>query len=278
MAVILGGSPPAVQPPPLPAWQPESHGLWTWQQFNNAVDALCPLECTRIFGQMCAASTTLWPRADGSSIYYRNQIRQAVLDLCNFIPEYTKNHETIYYPQDFVPDGMAGVGALPPFSEFKSAWYYDVNEQKRYPVVLVPWESRFDLTTRKTHDTLNCSYTVLTAAAQDALAMAQTISLMNGSRELAGLLAISPKHDQFYCFPQVINQWVLSLFWDGHKLDYRDQELVPFQEEAAYAVSLWVQAKFAEYVERDLNLSADRMRQYASKRSNLYTRTKDKSP
>jgi hypothetical protein len=252
-------------------------GYLTWQQFNAAVDALCPLECKRIFGQMCSSTTPVWAFADASSVYYRNQIRQAVLDLCNFIDEYNKNNETIYFESDLTTDGEASVGTLPPFAEFESAWYYSTDRLVRFPVKQVPWEHRFEMASKEFWDRLNCDYVVLTAASSAALAMADTIAMLKSAgRQKAGAMAISPRHDQFYVFPQVTGEWILSLFWNGQKLDYAPQELVPFGEEAAQAVAWWVQAQFAKYVDRDSARAADLMRDYNMKRSNLYTRTKQK--
>lgn len=233
---------------------------WTWQKFNQEVDALCPLESKRIFG---AAN------ADGSSVFYRNQIRQAVLDLMDFIPEFTKNHETIYYPQDFVPDGHASVGTLPPMSKTRSAWYFNTEKQtQRFQVKEMPWEHRFEMTTRKLHDSLG-DIVVLTAA---ALMAAETIELLTRRhRPHAALMAISPQHERFYLFPEIHGPWIFSLFWDGKKLAYRDQEQVPFEEEAAAAAAYFVQAQFLRYVDREPGLAAAAMTEYHTKRTNLYT-------
>lgn len=242
-------------------------GWMTWEEFNELVDSLCPLESKRIFGEM-----------DGtSSVYYRKQIRQAVLDLQKFIPEYQKNHETIYFEQDVTKDGMASVGALPPMSQFESAWYYSVDRQFRYPVKQVPWEARFDMTTKEFQDTLNSQYITLTAASATALAMTTTINaLKSAGRQHAGIMAISPKHDQFYCFPHIQNEWILSLFWDGVKVDWRDEEMVPYGEDTAQAVAYWVQAQFALYIERDSARAASMLQLYAGMRTNIFIQSKKK--
>lgn len=253
---------------------------WTWSKFNSVVDSLCPLECKRIFGQM--NPSPVWCKMDGSSAYYRSQIRQAIIDLQNFIPEFTKNHETIYYPLDFVSDGRASVGAMPPFGQIKSAWYYnfdpkDFERKKRFRVVVMPWEQRFDMTTREMPDMLNSNYITLTAASMSALAMAETINMLKShSREHVGVMAISPQHDKFYAFPHIVGDWVLSIFWDGQKLDYREQELVPFDEEVAQAVACYVVARFAQYVERDAGRAEVFNKDYAIKRSLIYVRLKEK--
>jgi len=240
----------------------------TWLQFNAAVDSLCPLESKRLFGNM---------NPDGTSVFYRNQIRQAVLDLANFIPEFSRSNETIYYNQDFVLDGAASVGVLPPLGEIQSAWYYHVVDQVRYPVIQVPWESRFQLASNQAKNSLDSNYVTLTAASVEALAIADALNtLKTNGRQKAGYMTVSPKHDKFYLFPAITGAWVFSLFWDGQKLDYRDAELVPFEEEAAQAVAWWVQAQFANYIDRDTQRAGSFMVQYNNKRSNIYTRTKSK--
>jgi hypothetical protein len=253
----------------------------TWSAFNAIVDGLCPLESKRIFGVM--NPSPVWSVADGSSSYYRNQIRQAILDLQNFIPEFTKNLETIYFPADFVSDGRASVGTMPPAAKLRSAWYYnyspdlDYRERKRFKVVELPWEQRFEMTTREMADRLNSNYVTLTAAAEGALAMAQSINVLKGdAREHVGVMAISPQHDKFYAFPRVCGGWVFSIFWDGQKLDYRESELTPFDEETAQVVADYVIAQFAAYVERDAARAELFGRQYVTKRGLLYVRLKEK--
>jgi len=236
---------------------------WTWAQFNAAVDELCPLECKRIFGKM---------NADGSSVYYRNQIRQAVLDLANFIPEFTRNNETIYFNQDFVPDGDMHVGVLPPMAEIDSAWFYSTDKQRRFEVRLIAWENRFSMARSTSFRDVDRNYIVPTNASLNAQVMLETVGT-NSSKDFIGFMAISPKHDKFYVYPKVEGEWVMSIFWDGSKLDFRDDEQVGFEEEAAQAAAWYVQAQFASYVDKDLPMYAARMQQYGIKRSNIYTRS-----
>lgn len=252
---------------------------WTWRQFNAKVDELCPLESKRLFGQMCGTGATpLWNYSDGSSVYYRNQVRQAVLDLQNFIPEFAKNHETIYYPQDFAADGMASAGALPPMAKVTGAWFYDVAKLRRVPVVQVPWERRFDLAARRPRrlnpNDFNGAAICQTAASLELIAIFNELHRDGDHR--AAHMAISPGHETFYLHPRIEAEWVFSLFWDGHKLEYRDQEQVPFEEEAAQAVALFVRAAFLAYVERNLADAAALQTAYAGKRTNLFIRTKSK--
>lgn len=248
-------------------------GFPTWCEFNAKVDKLCPLERKRVFGPM---------NQDGSSVWYREQIRQAVLDLKNFITEYTRNHESIYYPADFADDGEASVGALPPMCQVRSAWYYgiessDPSKHHRFEVVNFPWEKRFEMTEHKLHDFLNSNLIVLTQASVNALAAAQTLDMLrvNGRRKVA-FMAISPTHERFYLYPKVSGPWIFSLFWDGQKLDYRDCEHVPFDEDTAGAVAFFVKSQFNLYVDRDGQLGQLNGAEYKAKRTNIFTRLQGK--
>lgn len=269
--------------------RPNQHGYWTWQQFNAKVDELCPLESKRLFGTGATMATATacgsvaragGAMAYGGSPYYRNQIRQAVLDLQNFIPEFTKNHETIYYPQDFAIDGRASVGALPPLAKVTDAWYYSVSKQIRVPVVEAPWERRFDLATLHPRhlnpNEFNGTSICQTSASLEMIATFKEVASATGHHSPPAFMAISPGHERFYLHPRVENEWVFSLFWDGCKLDYRDTEQVPFEEEAAQAVALFVRAAFLGYVERNLADAAQVTLQYNAKRSQLYLRCKAK--
>jgi hypothetical protein len=227
---------------------------------------------------MCAkGSTPVWNFTDGSSVFYRNQIRQAVLDLCRYIPEYARNNETIYYNQDFAPDGAAHVGALPPMSKVESVWLYSANKQRRFPVEQVAWEHRFKLChQRHEHFEGGMGAEVMPSAASlEAEHKFREAGYMPHPH-FKGHMAISPRHDRFYITPQIEGEWLLSLFWDGLKLDYRDQEQVPFEEEAALAVSWWVKGQFADYIERDPGRAAGFVGQFKTKRSELYLQALDK--
>jgi hypothetical protein len=248
-------------------------GFPTWRDFNAKVDKLCPLERKRIFGTKCE---------DGSSVYYREQIRQAILDLKNFIPEYTRNHESIYYPADFADDGQASVGALPPMAQVRSAWYYGVEssdpaKHRRFEVINFPWEKRFEMTSREIHDFLDSDYITLTAASISALAMAETLDMFraNGRRRV-GMMAISPTHERFYLYPKLAGPWIFSLFWDGQKLDYRDNEHVPFDEDTAGAVAFYVKSQFNMYVDREPALAEANGKMYTVKRTNIMLRLQAK--
>lgn len=250
--------------------------LLTWRQFNERVDELCPLEATRVFGKMFIDPNAAY---FGSSVYYRRIIRQAVLDLRFFIKEYTRNNETVYFNSDFAEDGMAHVGALPPNSHMTDAWYYDAHKQRRCPVKQIPWQDRFEMASNRLWDNLemesfNGDLVNATSASLDA---ARTIQLLHReNRPRVGLMAISPGHERFYLYPKVQHNFVFSIFWDGQKLCDRDQELVPFDEEAVKAVSDYVKADFAGYFERDNTRKADFMKDYAIKRGDIFIRLQAK--
>lgn len=236
---------------------------WTWCEFKKHVASACPLEYARLFGEMVTDQS-----GATTSKYFLDRLREAVIDLQQFVPAFTKNHESIYYPSDFVDDGEASVGSLPPFGKVRSAWYYSTDKKRRFKVVQLPWEKRFELTTHRDWDTLNSQFTVLTAYSISAMAMAETLTA--GHRERVAVMSISPQHEQFYLFPHVTGEWVFSLFWDGNKLDFRDMEQVPFQEQAANAVAQFVQSRFGGYVEHDQQKVVNCMTEYTRQRTLIY--------
>jgi hypothetical protein len=75
-------------------------------------------------------------------------------------------------------------------------------------------------------------------------------------------IAIDPLGYTFFVYPEVTEGWVLSLTWDGLKLDFQDGEETPFTEEAAGAVAEYVKAKIAREVDRDIGLHDSYMRSF----------------
>ena len=81
------------------------------------------------------------------------------------------------------------------------------------------------------------------------------------------------KYDHtFYLWPILNSNSVLSINWDGLKLDFRDDELVAFDEDTAMAVADYCVAKLARYVERDAGRAQDFMQSFNLRRRNLFVR------
>lgn len=204
--------------------------------------------------------------------FYEKLIRQGVIDLQQFIPSFRKRHETLYYPSDLAHDGSAGVGTLPPNAQLQDIWLFNFNEKRHYPVHQIAWERRMEMVHRHCGDILDSPYVVLTAASLAATAIANVLLLQSGLARHVALMAIDPQIQTFYLYPQLQGQWVLCVNWSGNKLDFKDDELVPFGEQAADAVAMFVLERIRRQLDRNLPDAAGYAGEYKTKRMNLYTR------
>lgn len=252
-------------------WQPtdqvQPHGhdqdFYTWKEFRCNVLDLCPVDNKRL----------------GLERYLPLILREGVIDLQQFIPAYNKRHETLYYPQDFATEGEASVGTLPPKADIQSVWLCDLARSQRFPVKAYDWERRFDMIyRRKGPAELFPNLITLTAAAVQAIELINRLPALESiETHRHGLMAVDPQSETFYLVPRIQQGWVLDVHWNGRKLDFKDEELVPFDEEAAYAVAAWVKAKIAFQIDRDPNRSQEFMRDYLLSRTNLYLTLKEQN-
>lgn len=195
---------------------------YTWAEFKSAVRELLTVDRDRIGLQDTTDDA-------GNTVpgYITLMIRQAVIDLQRFIPVFRKDHETLYYPSDFVTEGYASRGVLPPGAEVQDAYLYHVETNSRFPLDVAAWEGRHNLT-------------------GGLLALDTNV----------GRLIIEPDAYKFYVYPCVTDQWVLSLNWnallDGGKSDFEDDELVPFPEDATLAVKEFVKGHITREINKDL--------------------------
>lgn len=214
----------------------------------------------------------------GMEDYLPRLIREAVIDLQQFIPAYRERHETLYYPQDFALDGTASVGTLPPKAEIKELWLFNLSTSERVPVERMAWEKRFLLTHEHRHCEIEGSpLMTLTAASVAAIELINRLPQNRGAGRRHGLVAVDQQSSTFYLSPVLIDGWVLSVVWNGRKLDYRDNEAVPFDEEASFAVASWAKSKIAMEVDRDPVRSQSFLAEYNLKRMNIFIETKNAS-
>jgi hypothetical protein len=245
--------------------QPRGHDqdFYTWREFKETVLELCPVDRDRL----------------GLEGYLPLMLREGVIDLQQFVPSYQKRHETIYYSTDFATEGHASVGTLPPKSDVQSVWICDLSNSHRIPVRHYPWEKRFNLVYRhKGPVELFPNLMVMTASSVQAVELIDRLPVLQRSEShVHGLIAIDPQADTFYLAPHIGPSCVLDVHWHGRKLDFKDDELVPFDEEAAYAIASWVKAKIALQVDRDAGRSASFMGEYMLARTNLYITLKEQT-
>ena len=245
----------------------------TWAEFQEQVLGLLPLDKSRLIqGDLIV---------DTKSAFMTGLMRQAIIDLQNYIPNNRKGHETVYYPQDFTTEGLASKGTLPPQAALQDAWLfrlqtdrrtkrlwdddpgvdeplvYHPNEQlirevkpqpptgpARYPLKEFGWEKRFEL-----------------------------VNGMVALNDNQGRICVDPYCHQFYVYPEVTEGFLMSLFWDGTKLDYKDDELVPFTEQTAGAVAAFVRGMIARDIDKDMAAYASYFGNggtYVTRRRDLY--------
>lgn len=226
--------------------QDASTDWFTWAEFTAACRELMPIEKQRMGLQ----------DDNGVDGFITRNIRIAVIDLQNYVTSYRKNHETIYYPQDFVTEGYASKGVLPPNAHLKDISFINNKADDagnfRYPATRLPFSDRFDL--------------------------------INGCKLLPdqhGRITVDDAGYTFYAYPVIGDGWVLSVLWDGMgvgnvKLDFKADELVPFEEDCAECVADYVKARIAREVDKDMEMFASYQQSFMAKRKDLYLRNKDK--
>ncbi len=234
---------------------------YTWSEFKDKVLKMMPLDANRL----------------GMDDYLPGLIREAVIDLQDFIPSYKEHHESLYYPNDFASDGSASVGTLPPNSKLESVWLFKFEEAMRFPVVPWDWERRFELVHHNVPNMLGNDYMVLTAASFASIELINRLLTQSGARRRVGLMAPDPSGRKFYLYPTLVDGWVLSVNWIGRKLEFREGERVPFEEGATFAVADWAQSKIARTIDHDNDRATGFMRDYLLKRTNLFLENKDKA-
>jgi len=227
-----------------------SADYYTWDEFKEAVRSFMYVDANRLGLQDTTSDT-------GAVVpgYISMMIRQGVIDLQRFIPAFRKQHETLYYPEDLVVEGLAGRGVLPPFAKVTDAYLFSFDNDSRYPITEFGWESRHELTNG-----------------------------MESLNDNNGRICIEPDAYKFYVYPVVTGNLVLSLNWDAQldsgKSDFQGAELVPFPEDAAFAVAEFVKGHIRREVERDAAAFGSYFHPsagtYTVARKNLYLTAKER--
>lgn len=215
---------------------------YTWSQFVAAVLALLPADSQRI--------GPVQP-------YIQQLIRQAVINLQNYIPALCKNHETLYQASDFVGEGWASRATLPPQARVQDAFlvFYDTKHGvpsspshcERRPLDNYPWANRMALVDAK-------------------------VAVNNGR----GLISFDPTAETFYIYPVVRDTQNVSIFWDGKKINFQDNELTPFDEQTVMAVAQFCKRELVREVDKDLALNQSHAESYAELRRNVYLDLKER--
>jgi hypothetical protein len=99
-------------------------------------------------------------------------------------------------------------------------------------------------------------------------------SLVNGTANVNNGMAkvsIDPYGRTFYIYPEVFDMTLVSVWWDGIKVDFKTAEETPFDEQMAGCCALYVKAFFARSVQKDLNLYESYLNSYKTARRILFS-------
>lgn len=222
-----------------------SADFYTWKEFGDLVRTLLLVDKDRLGVQDTVD-------ANGQSVpgYLSLTIRQAVIDLQEYIEALRTGHEDTYAFSDFTQEEQASLASLPPFARVQEA--YLVQGQVVYPLNDYPWELRYEL-------------------------IKGLVDIIDNN----GKIAINPAGAQFMVYPALPDDsWQLKLVWDGKKSDFADEDKVPFPEEAALAVAEYVKGRMARDVDDDLAKFASYFHPkdgtYTKARKLLYLAIKDR--
>lgn len=194
----------------------------TWLEFKNAVKEFITVDAVRLNTQTLVEKLA----------------RQAVIDLQGFVEEMRFPHQTPYYPSDLSDDGFASFGMLPDQAIPRDMYYVkdnDIpgevnNECARSPIEEYPYDNRYDLICGNV-PIVGCQYKI----------------------------AMSWQATNFYVFPKLAEGHHLSLFWEGQRLDFEDQTIVPFGERSVMAAAMFVKAGIIREVDKDPGLALSYM-------------------
>lgn len=182
----------------------------------------------------------------GLELFRTRNIKNAVIDLQRYIPQYQNGHTTTYVEGDMDVQGNAQIGAFPAFVTPTAIYVYSTDTadnplQRRNRLNFVDWNDRQ--------------------------------RLIDGSVPCrAYVYAISPMAKRFMIYPQitVADKTALMLVWRGLKQDFLDGDTVPFPEEACEAVAAYVKWKIILEVDKNPALAASFYGLYAMKRLALH--------
>lgn len=214
---------------------------YTWSQFLAAVTALLGVDADR----------------EGVDAYRLAEIRQAVIDIQHHIPAYRNRHETVFLPADTVYEGKASKGVKPPESILRDLWLCEIQldsngkqtgKFRRYGLDPYPWDKRMELI--KGNVTVN---------------------------ESRGKYTVDPNGYEFYVYPGIYDKFVLSMFWDGLKLEFGNDDETPFDEPMAGVVAKKVKAEMMREVEQNPALHQSYAQTWKELRGTLYVMKREQA-
>lgn len=225
---------------------PQTQENYTWAEFKTAVNDLLGVDADR----------------DGIDTFKDRWLRQGLIQCQRTVPRYCNGHEAIYLPQDFVTEGYASRGVMPPDARLQDMWLCHIVTQENSAGKRVP--------TKGPHCTRH---------GMDRWPWADRFELVNRMAPIAtgrGLYSIDPQGYTFYVYPQVWDFWMLSLWWEGLRIDFQDEAETPFDESLAGVIALFLKAQISREVNTDLNAFTSYMSDYDKQKKLLYAGAREK--
>lgn len=189
-----------------------------------------------ISAQIAAAKDdlqALGQRVDG-------EMRAAAIDLQTYVTAFTAGHTGTFEEADMEQDGSASAAWLPDNLRLRAARLIDeTRDGLETPCVATAWEERIEKLVR--------------------------------SLDRAARVAVDPKGRRFMVSPALVaDSLSLVLEFEGVKLDFEDEDCVPFDEDSAQAAAAYVNAALAQEWGEAIAQAAVWRQTYIEKRTNLY--------
>ena len=229
----------------------------------------------------------------GTGTFVTEMIRQACLEIQSFVPCYRQWHETLYYSCDFALDGHASKGTKPPGAQIIQMFHISMKQGPhciRRIMESHPWQDRFEL--------VHGSLVLNTPGSADFYAgglnswnppgspgfwnegyyPARYSLTMDGkiAQNNRPKYCIDPEGYNFWVYPQVTGSRLVSMWWNGPKMNFQAAEYVPFDEPMALAVAEYVKAKISREINHDVESHDSYMKSYMLTRTRLYIDWKER--
>lgn len=176
-----------------------------------------------------AVSSFLGPYAQDKNPIRRRQIEQAIRSGClrlqQVIEAYQTGHETSFEGSDLIVDCHAQRGDMPDGATVRSVWLHreenDCDHPKSIRLRQVEWVERS--------------------------------KMISGEIRNRNIWTIDPRGNRFYIAPLLQEDESLLIIWDGLKIDFDENDTLPWGEEAAEIVSHFVNAHLERMARDKIN-------------------------
>lgn len=176
-------------------------------------------------------------------------LRQGVIDIQRYVPEYGVGHETTFLPGDLRLEGSAHRGCLNhELTELVHVEFVDKEDECARRLVWVePWKNR-----------------------QDLICGCRTES------DFAGI-AFNISTGHFYVYPAIPEGYKLIMEWNGMKRVFEDGDCVPFDESMAQVVADYLRWRIKRDLDHDMAAARELEASYIRARRNLYVDARNRS-